>query len=348
MDSGRTLSNPVEDAVPPIRRIHIVGAGAWGTTIAMLCARNSLDVTLVAHTPAAAAKLEHVRRRPQVDSGATLPAHVRIEHLDEHSIGTADAIVMAVPVQSMLDVLPRIARALAAKKILSAAKGIEVHSLLRPSEVIDGFLQGNCRLAVVSGPNLSAEIAAGKPASTVVASRDTQLARHLAATLHSDRFRTYLSEDVTGVEFGGALKNIIAIGAGIADGLQAGDNAKAALVTRGLAEIARLGVACGAEPLTFAGLSGMGDLIATCSSPLSRNHQVGAGLAQGRRLAEIQEAMVGTAEGVATTRAAVQLAARTGVDMPIASQMYRVLFDGVSPADAIARLMERDPGPEWR
>lgn len=347
MNTDGSMSNPGEHTNSPIHTLHIVGAGAWGTTIAGLCARNGRSVTVVAHSEEAAARLRSLRR-PHPHSIASLPPSVAVEHLDRHSLAIADAVVLAVPVQSMRAVLGRLRPWLSGKTILSAAKGIEEVSLQTPSAVIEEVLQGQCRLAVVSGPNLSSEIAAGKPTSTVVASEDLYLAGQLAATLHSESFRTYLSVDVIGVELGGALKNIIAIGAGIADGLEAGDNAKAALITRGLAEIARLGVACGANPMTFAGLSGMGDLVATCASSLSRNHQVGVALARGESLAAIQQAMTETAEGIATTRAAVQLAVRHGVEMPIAAQMHQVLFEGVSPNDAIARLMGRDPGPEWR
>ena len=214
--------------------------------------------------------------------------------------------------------------------------------------MVRSVLGGTTNVAALSGPNLSGEIALGQPATTVIASEIAGLAERCARILHSHRFRVYLSDDLIGVELGGALKNIIAIGAGIADGLDAGDNAKAAFMTRGIAEIARLGVACGAQPLTFAGLSGIGDLIATCSSPRSRNHQVGVALARGESLEVILLSMREVAEGVATTSAALALGRSLEVELPIIEQMHRVLFENVSAADAISRLMEREPRHESR
>jgi glycerol-3-phosphate dehydrogenase (NAD(P)+) len=204
--------------------------------------------------------------------------------------------------------------------------------------------QGIC---VLSGPNLAKEVVQGKPASTVVAARNPSAAAQAQAILMSPNFRVYTSDDVTGVELGGALKNIIALGAGIGDGLGMGDNAKAAFITRGLAEITRLGLAAGASPLTFAGLAGLGDLIATCASPLSRNHYVGMQLAQSRSWPEIRESMENVAEGVNTTVAALELARGLGVEMPIAQAAHRVLFEGLSPQEAVAELMGRPPRSEW-
>ncbi|HYI23915.1 MAG TPA: NAD(P)H-dependent glycerol-3-phosphate dehydrogenase [Thermomicrobiales bacterium] len=329
-----------------LTRVHVVGGGAWGTTLAILASRTAPDVVLVVRDADTASFLATHRRHPRSRPEMAIPGAIRFEHLGDHTIAGSEAVVLAIPVQAMRQVLSGIASALSGKPLLSAGKGIEMATLQRPSEIIRSVVGESNALAVLSGPNLSSEIAAGQPASTVVASENVSVAKSLSTIVHSDVFRTYLSTDVAGVEFGGALKNIIAIGAGIADGLGAGDNAKAALVTRGLAEIARLGVAFGADPLTFAGLSGMGDLIATCASPLSRNHQVGFRLAMGETVDEILATMTGTAEGIATTRAAVDLAARAGVEMPIASQMHRVLFGRVPPGDAIAELMRREQGPE--
>ncbi len=279
------------------RRVSILGAGAWGTTLAILANEAGQSVTLIAHRESSAMILGNDRRHPSSLKGVAIPAAIRIEHTGAHSLTHADVVVVAVPTQQLRISLEAVKPGLRGKTILSAVKGLEVDSLLRPSEVIASLMGNHGRIGVISGPNLSAEIAAGLPASTVLASSDPVVAENLMGLLHSQRFRVYVSDDVPGVELGGALKNIIAIGAGIADGLEAGDNAKAAFLTRGIAEIARLGVACGAKPLTFAGLSGIGDLIATCSSPLSRNHQVGVALAHGKPLREILELMTGGCRG---------------------------------------------------
>ena len=201
-------------------------------------------------------------------------------------------------------------------------------------------------ICALSGPNLAREIIRDKPSSTVVASSDPDAARRVQALFNSPLFRVYTNDDVTGVEYGGALKNIIALGAGICDGLQYGDNAKASFMTRGLAEITRLGVAAGANPMTFAGLAGMGDLIATCSSTLSRNHYVGEQLARGKTLQDVRRTMTNVAEGIDTTAAAVALAARLGVEMPIAEATYNILFGGMALDQAIAELMGRAPSSE--
>jgi glycerol-3-phosphate dehydrogenase (NAD(P)+) len=243
--------------------------------------------------------------------------------------------------------------------LVSASKGLEVDSARRMSEVIAEELAGPAAgavqgpgarpgrpIAALSGPNLAGEIARGKPASTVVACPDEGAAAAVQAALMAPWFRVYTSADLVGVELGGALKNVVALGAGMSDGLEAGDNAKAALMTRGLAEIARLGKAAGAEPLTFSGLAGVGDLIATCMSPLSRNRTLGERLARGERLADVQADMRQVAEGVPTTIGALQLARRYDVEMPITSLMHRVLFEGLSPREAGEALMQRDPKRE--
>jgi glycerol-3-phosphate dehydrogenase (NAD(P)+) len=304
------------------------------------------EVTLIAHREASAKILDIEHRHPSSLPGVVIPRSIRIEHAGRHSLADSDVVVVAVPAQQLRSTLGAVKTALHGKSVLSAVKGLELGTLLRPSEVIATVLGIDTRIGVISGPNLSSEIAAGLPATTVIATAELTDGESLRALLHSSRFRVYLSDDVIGVELGGALKNIVAIGAGIADGMSAGDNAKAAFLTRGIAEIARLGVACGARPLTFAGLSGIGDLIATCSSSFSRNHQVGVALAHGTPLLAILDSMPEVAEGVPTTRAARELGKNLEVDIPIIDQMYRVLFEGVSPAEAIERLMEREPKVE--
>jgi len=327
-------------------RLTIIGAGAWGTTLAILATEAGHRVTLVARTTESAKFLDTHRLHPVSLPGVSIPTDIRIAEVEKCDLGSVDVVVLAIPTQKLRGSLEELAESLRGKPILSAAKGLEVETLLRPSAVIRSVLSRDTLVAVLSGPNLSTEIAAGHPAATVIASDIPGLAETLVDIFHSQRFRVYVSDDLIGVELGGALKNIIAIGAGIADGLEAGDNAKAAFMTRGIAEIARLGVASGAQPLTFAGLSGIGDLIATCSSRLSRNHRVGFALASGTSLDVILASMTEVAEGIATTRAACALGLAHGVDLPIVDQMHRVLFESVSPVDAMRRLMEREPKRE--
>jgi len=326
--------------------VSILGAGAWGTTLAILAAEAGHDVSLVAHRAAVAEFIALRRSHPTSLPGVDIPDRIHPEHTGNHSLASSDVVIVAVPTQRLGAAVEPLAAALRGKPVVSAAKGLELDTLERPSSVIRTRLGPDALVAALSGPNLSAEIAAGHPATTVIAGPTLEDAERLVPLLHSHRFRVYVSDDMVGVELGGALKNIIAIGAGIADGLGAGDNAKAAFLTRGIAEITRLGVAAGAQPLTFAGLSGIGDLIATCASPHSRNHQVGVALATGASLDAVLAGMSEVAEGVPTTRAAVQLGRRYGVELPIIEQMHRVLFEGVSPTEAIVRLMERDPRRE--
>lgn len=325
------------------RHVCLLGAGAWGTTLAMLAVEAGHRVDLVTHTAASADHLRVHRRHPRSLPGITIPASIQVSAIEGYDVRRADVVVVAIPTQHLRGTISRLEGVLQGNEILSAAKGLEVESLLRPSAVIRSILGQQSRVAALSGPNLSSEIAAGHPATTVIASDVPGLPENLVGIFHSRRFRVYLSDDLIGVELGGALKNIMAIGAGIADGLDAGDNAKAAFMTRGIAEIARLGVACGAQPLTFAGLSGIGDLIATCSSPLSRNYRVGNALAKGISLDDILASMHEVAEGVETTKAARALGMTHSLELPITEQIHRVLFEEVPAREAIARLMEREP-----
>ena len=334
------------DAGTPTR-VAILGSGAWGTTLAMVAARARSDVTLVVRDPDALRVMHGQRRHPRSLRGIELPPTIAFTGDARAAIERADVIIVAIPTQQLRAALGRLRARLRGKVVVSAAKGIEVATLKRPTQVICEVLGADAdAVAALSGPNLAVEIASGKPATTVIASSVVDAAMLAQRALMSEAFRVYTSHDVVGVEMGGALKNIIAIGAGIGDGLNAGDNAKAAFLTRGIAEIAGLGVAHGTDPLTFAGLSGMGDLIATCASPLSRNHRVGVELAAGRSLDEIVAGMAEVAEGIETTRAAVRLARERGIAMPITEQMYAVLFEGKAPIEAVRDLMRREPAPE--
>lgn len=322
-------------------RVCVVGVTAWGLTLAQLFAQAGNLVTLLARDEGEAATVRQHRTEPRRTTAVCLPESVEIT-ADVVRYADTRIIVLVAPAQRMRENARRLPSHLSPHVIVvSAAKGVELDSGRRMSEVLREELTAETPLCALSGPNLADEIARGLPASAVVAGP------HAAATvvqraLGSPRFRVYTSDDVIGVELGGALKNIIALAAGVADGLGSGDNAKAALITRGLAEITRLGVAMGANPLTFAGLSGLGDIIATCASPLSRNRRVGEELARGRPLPDILAHLGHVAEGVPTTEAAHTLASRMGVEMPIVAGMRAVLRGEITAAEGARLLLERE------
>jgi glycerol-3-phosphate dehydrogenase (NAD(P)+) len=327
-------------------RIAVLGAGAWGTTLAVRLAAAGHPVTLWAHSAEAATALERDRENRRYLPGVAVPPGVRATGDDALLAEPHHLYVVSVPSEHVRATLARLAASLVpARPLLSVVKGIEDGSWLRMSELMAQELPGRA-VAVLSGPNLAAEIAAGKPAGTVVASHDPALAAEIAGLLSSDRFRVYTNPDVTGVELGGALKNVVALAAGMVDGLGFGDSAKAGIITRGLAEITRLGMAAGANPMTFSGLAGMGDLIATCMSPLSRNRRAGELLASGLAWPDVAVRLNGIAEGVATVAGALGLARQHGVELPIAEQVDAVLHRGLAPLDGVAALMAREPKDE--
>lgn len=322
-------------------QIGIIGAGAWGTTLAVLLADAQRPVSLRAHSTESAERLAHARTNERYLPGVVFPPNVRMVTDDAYLSEPHRFYVLAVPsayVRPTLEVIGPLLDPEAS--ILSVVKGIEEGTHLRMTQVIADVLQGR-RVAALSGPNLAREIAGGKPAGSVVASEDADLAADLASVLSSDRFRVYTNPDVIGVELCGALKNVMALAAGMVDGLGFGDSAKAGIITRGLAEMTRLGVAAGAHPLTFAGLAGVGDLIATCMSPLSRNRRAGELIASGIPWPEAGDRVSGVVEGVATVAGALELAAAHGVEMPIAEQVRAVVFDRRPPLAAVAELMAR-------
>ena len=336
-------------AAPPYAPTAVVGATTWGTTLAILAARQGVPVRLLCRTPAEAEQLRTDGQHRRFVPGFPFPDALRPEH-DPAVLRDARLVIMAVPSDRFRRNARRIAPWLAPDAVIvSVTKGLERPGALRMTEVLAQELPAGSpdRFATLSGPNLAGEIIRGQPALTVVASSGEDARNLVQDTMMTPAFRVYTSDDVVGVELGGALKNIIALAAGIADGLNGGANAKAALVTRGLNEIGRLGIAAGARLLTFAGLAGLGDVMATCNSPLSRNRRVGEELARGRPLAHILADMDAVAEGVNTTRAALDMAARLEVDMPITRLMAQVLFDGLPAAECIPALMERPPRPEW-
>ena len=331
-------------------RVGVVGTTSWGTTLAILLTRNGHQVTLWARTPQEAAELASRRENRRLLPGIPLPDELRITSAPSEALGGADLVLLAVPSGRLRENLRRLRESIPPGCVLlSAVKGLERETGKRMSQAIEEEVPGlfQHRVAVLSGPNLSREVARGLPTSTVVACRDPAVARWVQEVVGCTAFRVYTSGDLVGVELAGALKNIIAIAAGVADGLGYGANAKAALITRGLVEITRLGAALGASPLTFAGLAGLGDLMATCFSPLSRNRFVGEQVGRGRPLKEVLASMVHTAEGVDTTVAARRLAREWGVEMPITEAAHQVLFEGLEPRQAVARLLGRAPGPEW-
>ncbi len=328
-------------------RIAVIGAGAWGTTLARIVGRQE-PVVLWCHDPASATRIRETRRNEARLPGVELPTGLQATADASALADAVDLVVVAVPSAHVRSTLDELGPAIpASADVVSVVKGLERGTLLRMSEVIaaaGGIAPG--RIAVLSGPNLAAEIARGLPASAVVAATDITLATRTAARLGRHRFRLYVNDDLLGVELAGALKNVVAIAAGAVDELGFGDNGKAGLLTRGLAEMMRLGIAAGANPLTFAGLAGMGDLIATCGSSLSRNHQLGVELARGRSWVELETALPGTAEGAYTVDAALALADRLGVEMPIAREVHRALFEGKSVKRCLVDLLARESKDE--
>ena len=328
-------------------RRAVIGAGAWGTTLALRLAESG-PVHLLARDEAHARSLSEARENRRHLPGFPLPSGLSVG-ADPAALRDVDELVIvAVPSAALRLEAGRWASALhPAALLLSASKGLERVTLLRMSEVLTEVVPAAIgRIAVLSGPNLALEVARGLPASSVVAALDESVARRVVAILASRTLRLYTNRDVVGVELCGALKNVIAIAAGAAEGLGFGDNAKASLVTRGLAEMARLGMAAGANPLTFAGLAGVGDVLATCSSGLSRNHRLGIELARGRRWADIEGTLPGVAEGAYTVDAALALAARLGVELPIAREVHNALFEGKSVHDCLADLLARESRSE--
>jgi len=332
------------------KRIAIIGTGSWGTTLAVMLAREGHDAVLWARTPEEAETLRSSRENKRFLPHVTLPDNLGITSSLEESLDSCEMLLLVVPAQRMRENVRRVGPLIEEQTIvLSAAKGLEKATALRMSQVIaeelsSGFEERTC---VLSGPNLSREILDGLPTGTVIASRSAEAAEFAQQAIMNPRFRVYAHDDVIGVELGGALKNIIALGAGAADQLGYGENAKAIFMTRGLAEITRLGVAAGANPLTFSGLAGIGDLVCTCASTDSRNHYVGVELAKGRSLEDVEGGMNMVAEGVNTTRAAVKLARRHKVEMPITELIYQVLFEGKDVQQAIKEMMLRGPKREF-
>ena len=324
-------------------KVSIIGTTSWGITLGIILALKGQKIGLWARTEKEALDLKNTGLRSSGFPINEIPSGISVTNDPGEALADSKAVILAIPSQTMRQniriIKPHLARSMV---IASAAKGLEIGTNRRMSQVIaeevDSKLKHN--ICVLSGPNLAREVLMGLPAATIAASENQEAARTLQRILTTPNLCVYTHTDVIGVELGGAFKNIIALGAGIADGLGYGDNAKAAFMTRGLTEISALGVSLGAHPLTFSGLAGLGDLIATCSSPLSRNHYLGVELTKGRSVEEITSTMDAVAEGVSTVKVAWELAHKMGLEMPITEKIYRVLYEGLSPREAAIALMQ--------
>ncbi|MEU3599480.1 NAD(P)H-dependent glycerol-3-phosphate dehydrogenase [Streptomyces sp. NPDC006798] len=340
--SAHLADRPVKAAV--------FGTGSWGTAFGTVLADAGCRVTLWGRRAELAEAVNTTRTNPDYLPGIELPAGLRATTDPAEALDGADFTVLAVPSQTLRGNLAAWAPLLPPETVLvSLMKGVELGTTKRMSQVVEEVAGVPAeRVAVVTGPNLAREIARRLPAAAVVACRDEEVARRLQAACHTRYFRPYTNTDVVGCELGGAVKNVIGLAVGIADGMGLGDNAKGSLITRGLAETTRLGLAMGADPLTFSGLAGLGDLVATCSSPLSRNHTFGLNLGKGMTLEQTIAVTKQTAEGVKSCESVLDLARRHGVDMPITETVVGIVHEGKAPAVALKELMSRSAKPERR
>ena len=330
-------------------KVGVLGPTSWGTTLAILTARNGHDTMMWTRTESEAARLRAAQSNADLLPGVPFPDNLCVTASSSQAFSDSDLILIAVPSQTFRKNVMAISTSIDHSAIVvSATKGIEIDSGKRMSQILSDELPVSLQSSIcaLSGPNLANEIMDGKPSTTVIGSSNIKAAETAQSLLSSNIFRVYTNEDIVGVEFGGSLKNIIALGAGVIGGLNYGDNAKAAFITRGLAEMSRLAVKLGADPMTLSGLSGMGDLIVTCSSKLSRNYYVGEQLATGKNIAEIRSGMKNIAEGIDTTLATVKLSRETGIEMPITSITYKVIFDSMPVRQAVSELLGRSPSPE--
>ena len=329
-----------------IKGVAVIGDGGWGTTLAVLLSKKGYKASLWSAFPEYAEIVKKTRENVKFLPGIKIPPGVNITHSLADALKSNDLVVLAVPSQFMRGVLAKLKdEDLSGKRFVSVTKGIENGSLKRMSEVIYECL-GKKQLAVLSGPTIATEVAGLSPTTAVVASEDDELANDIRDLFMTERFRLYTSKDILGVELAGSLKNIIAIAAGIIDGMGYGTNAKAALLTRGLVEMARLGEAMGGKRETFYGLSGLGDLATTCVSHHSRNRWLGEEIGKGKKLNDIMKETDMVVEGVATAKAAYELAKRHKVEMPITTEVYKVLYENKDPEIAVRDLMTRAPKSE--
>ena len=330
-------------------RVAVVGAGAWGTALANVIARKGIETVLWSHEEDVAESINGRHVNDRYLPGAPLDPRLTATGDKAAAVEGAEWVVSVSPSHVVRPVMARAAAHMrGGARVISASKGIENESLKTMDEVLRDVLPGDAErtAAYLSGPSFALEVAQGQPTAVTMASHDADTARAAQELFQTPYLRVYTSPDVRGVELGGSLKNVVAIAAGVVEGLGFGHNTRAALITRGLAEITRLGVACGADPRTFAGLAGMGDLILTCTGTLSRNRTVGVELGKGRSLDDILGGMVAVAEGVRTAQSAHDLAERMGIEMPIVDAVHRMLFEDLSPRAAVEVLMLREPKAE--
>ena len=327
--------------------ILVAGAGSWGTALAILVARNGHPAYLWGHDAAYLARLAHERRNERYLPGIEFPQPLIVEEELEVALRHADDVLLAVPCRALREVAHQVAvYAHANVRISWACKGIDLDTLQLPHEIVAEIFGADCPAAAISGPTFANEVAAGLPTAIVVASRDQAFAQALVVRLHGGNFRAYLGQDVIGVEVGGAVKNVLAIAAGISDGLGFGANSRAALITRGLAELTRLGMALGAKRDTFMGLAGLGDLVLTCTQDQSRNRRLGLAMARGKSVDEAIAEIGQVVEGVRTAQAVEQLAAARQIEMPICTQVARLLRGACSAREAVQALLAREPKAE--
>jgi glycerol-3-phosphate dehydrogenase (NAD(P)+) len=333
-------------------RIGVLGAGSWGTALANLLAKKGNDVLVWSFEPDVADTINGANENTKYMKGLALDRRVRATTGIEDAVRDMDVVVNVTPAQHVRSVMTQAAQLIRSDAlIVSASKGIETGTLQTMAEVVQEVVSSpaGAHATFLSGPSFAAEVAREMPTAVTMASHHQPSAERAQELFQSPYFRVYTNPDVIGVELGGSIKNVMAIAAGMANGLGLGHNTLAALITRGLAEMARLGVALGANPLTFSGLAGMGDLILTCTGDLSRNRGVGVALGQGRTIDEILSGMYMVAEGVETTRGVHALAQKTGIEMPIVAQVHAVLFEGATAREALENLMLREPKPEqWK
>ena len=339
-----------------MRRIGVLGAGSWGTALAILLAKKGIDTVLWARNQQLTSKMRDSLENVPYLPGFELPAGLKVTSDISKAVLNREVILFVVPSHGLREVAIQVSRQLNNPEqlpdlphaVVSATKGIEKRTLLTMVEVLEEVLPSRLRgrIAALSGPSFAKEVASSVPTAVTIASADHRLCLDLQSLFATETFRVYTSLDLMGIQLGGALKNVIAIASGISDGMGFGTNSRAALITRGLAEISRLGVRLGANPLTFAGLAGLGDLVLTCTGNLSRNRRVGLKLGQGQSIKSILQGMSMVAEGINTSSSAYAMAEKYKVDMPITNQVFRVLHEGHDPKDAVKELLMRPPRQE--
>ncbi len=325
-----------------MRKIAVIGAGSWGTANAISLSKKGIEVNLWVRNFDLLGKIKDTRENSNYLPGVTLPSNIEISNDMEYCCKDADIVVLGTPSHAVRETVKRIKEFVEQDQVIvNLAKGIENDTLYRMSEIIVDYLPDN-PIAVLSGPNHAEEVARDIPSATVVSSVNKKVAQFVQDAFMTSRFRVYTNPDIIGVELGGSIKNVIALGAGICDGLGFGDNTKAALMTRGIVEISRLGVALGAKQCTFSGLSGIGDLIVTCTSMHSRNYRAGRAIGEGKTINKILKSTNMVVEGIRTTKSAYKLAESTGIEMPITEEIYKVLFEGADVKDSVLNLMLRN------